>query len=93
MTNGLLHPYRWAIDRLERELGAGAVAAEASPDGREVLATVAAPEGREPYVVVLRDPVLGNVNGLADPEGFLTAEVRFARAWLEGKSRRSRTYG
>lgn len=93
-TNGLLHPYRWALELLERELGAGSVAAEASPDGGTVTAAVSgSEEGREPYLVVLRDPVLGNVNGLADPEGFLAAEVGFARAWLEGKSKRRRTYG
>lgn len=92
MTNGLLHAYRWAIERLERELGADAVAAEASADGRRVVVRVAAPEGREPYEIVLRDPVLGNVNGFADPAGFLDAEVRFARAWFEGKSRRRRSY-
>jgi hypothetical protein len=92
VTNGLLHPYGWALERLERELGAGAVAAEASADGRRVVVRLAGPEGREPYEIVLRDPVLGNVNGFADPEGFLTAELRFARAWFEGKSRRRRSY-
>ena len=92
MTNGLLHPYHWALERLERELGAGAVDAEASPDGGRVVVRIAGPEGRDPYEIVLRDPVLGNVNGFADPEGFLDAEVRFARAWFEGKSRRRRSY-
>jgi hypothetical protein len=93
MTNGLLHQYEWALARLEREFGADAVAAEASPDGRRVAVTIAGGEGREPYEVLLRDPVLGNVNGVADPEGFLAAEVGFARAWRDGKSRRRRTYG
>jgi hypothetical protein len=93
MTNGLLHQYEWALARLEREFGAGAVAAEASPDGRRVAVTVAGGEGREPYEVLLRDPVLGNVNGFADPAGFLDAEVRFARGWFEGTSPRRRTYG
>lgn len=92
MTNGLLHPYRWALERLERELGAGAVDAEASPDGQRVVVRIAGPEGRDPYEIVLRDPVLGNVNGFAEPEAFLDAEVRFARAWFEGKSRRRRSY-
>ena len=92
MTNGLLHPYGWALERLDREFGAGAVAAEASADGRRVTATVSGADGRAPYEIVLRDPVLGNVNGFADPEGFLAAEMRSARAWLEGRSERRRSY-
>jgi hypothetical protein len=92
--NGHLQPYEWALRRLAEEFGAGTVSAVASPAGDKVAAAVAAPDGgREPYVVILRDPVLGDANQLADPPAFLAGEIRFARDWVDGKSRRSRTFG
>lgn len=92
MIDGRLQPYEWARAHLAEQFGAEAVRLETSDDGRRVTATVARPEG-DPYTVLLRDPVLGNVNGLADPQGFVEAEARFARAFFDGKSRRQQTFG
>lgn len=91
MIDGRLQPYEWARARLAEQFGAEAVALETSEDGRRVTATIGRPEG-DPYTVMLRDPVLGNVNGLADPQGFVEAEAGFARAFFDGKSRRKRTF-
>ncbi|HEX2251961.1 MAG TPA: hypothetical protein VHQ65_01675 [Thermoanaerobaculia bacterium] len=95
--NGNLQPYEWALRRLVEEFGAEAVRATASPAGDKVAASIAAPAGdggaRVPYVVILCDPVLGDANRLADPPAFLAGEIRFAREWIEGKGRRSRTFG
>ncbi|HUO86422.1 MAG TPA: hypothetical protein VM617_03460 [Thermoanaerobaculia bacterium] len=97
MIDGRLHPYEWARDLLVREFGEESVHLEVGPDGSQVRALVGAQgEGGSepgPYVVLLRDPVLGNVNGFADPGGFLVAEIAAARAWLEGSSSRRRSYG
>lgn len=92
MIDGRLQPYEWARARLAAAFGDEAVRLETSDDGGRVTATVARPEG-EPYLVILRDPVLGNVNGLADPQGFVEAETRFARAFFDGTSRRRQTFG
>jgi hypothetical protein len=96
--NGNLQPYEWALRRLAEEFGAEAVSATVSPAGDKVAAAIAAPAGedgaaRVPYVVILRDPVLGDANGLADPPAFLAGEIGFARAWVDGMGRRNRTFG
>jgi hypothetical protein len=93
MESGTVQQYEWALGRLRDEFGDGAVEVVASPDGRQVAAAVRPDPDREPYVVILRDPVLGNVNGLADPGAFLDAEIGYARAFLDGRSPRARSFG
>jgi hypothetical protein len=93
-SNGHIQQFEWALERLRREFGGELVAVEVDDDGRRILADVQPPEGdRRPYRVVLADPVLGDVNRVADPHAFLDAEIVFARAWFEGKAKRFRTYG
>jgi hypothetical protein len=93
-SNGHIQQLEWALERLRREFGGERVAVEVGDDGRRVVADVRPPEGdRRPYRMVLADPVLGDVNRVADPPAFLDAEIGFARAWLEGKAKRFRTYG
>lgn len=94
VKNGYTQQFGWALERLRREFGEPRVKVEADDEGRRLVADVAPPEGdRRPYRVVLNDPVLGDVNRVADPGAFLTAEIGFARAWFDGKSKRFRTWG
>jgi hypothetical protein len=94
-SHGQTQQFEWALDRLRREFGAERVSVEVGDDGRRVAAEVRPPDGgdRRPYRVVLADPVLGDVNLVADPHAFLDAELGFARAWFEGRSKRFRTWG
>jgi hypothetical protein len=93
MESGYVQQYEWALASLREAFGDGAVEVVATPDGRRVAAAVRPEPDREPYLVILKDPVLGNVNGLADPPSLLAAEIAHAGAFFAGKSRRSRTYG
>jgi len=94
--SGHLQPFHWAVDRFAAAFGEDRVRPEISADGAQVTVAVEPGEGDPapgPYTVILRDPVLGNANRQADPQAWLEAELRHARAWLEGKSRRKRSYG
>lgn len=93
--NGITQPFEWALARLRREFGDDRVEVEVAEDGRKIRAAVAsgAEADQRPYTVILNDPILGDVNRISDPRAFLDAEVGFARAWFEGKSKRFRTFG
>lgn len=94
MNNGHTQPFDWALERLGREFGADRVSVKVAEDGRELTVAIAPEEGdQRPYTVVLNDPILGDVNRVADPPAFLDAEVGFARSWFAGESKRFRTYG
>lgn len=95
VSNGYSQQFEWALDRLREEFGDERVSLEVDDGGRSVDAFVA-PEGegeRDSYRVILKDPVLGDVNRVADPRAFLEAEVDSARSWCQGESKRRRTYG
>lgn len=94
VSNGRTQQFEWALERLRREFGGERVEVEVGDEGGRIVAEVGPPEGEgRSYRVVLNDPVLGDVNRVADPLAFLDAEIGFARSWFEGKSRRFRTYG
>lgn len=95
VSNGYSQQFEWALERLREEFGEERVSLEVGEGGRSVDAYVA-PEGdgeRNPYRVILKDPVLGDVNRVADPRAFVEAEVGYARSWCAGESERARTYG
>lgn len=95
-VSGHLQPFLWAVDRFGEAFGDRRVVAEISADGAQVTVSIAPGDGEPapgPYTVILRDPVLGNVNRQADPAAWLAAEIGHARAWLAGESRRRRTFG
>jgi|GEM_PF-4969524 len=98
VSNGYGQQFEWALERLRQEFGEERVSMEVSDGGRSVDAYVAPAgggegEGRDPYRMILKDPVLGDVNRVADPQAFVEAEVGYARSWCAGESKRARTFG
>lgn len=94
VNSGLSQQFDWALARLREEFGEEWVNLEVGDAGRSISAEVATAEGdRDAYRVILKDPVLGDVNRVADPVAFLEAEVGYARQWCQGESKRARTFG
>lgn len=93
--NGHTQQFEWALQRLREEFGSEQVEVEVGDEGRQVAALVHPGEGEErgPYRVMLKDPVLGDVNRISDPAAFVDAEVGHARQWVRGESKQRRTFG
>lgn len=98
MSDGYTQQFDWAVRRLREEFGDDRVSVRVEQEGEKLTAAVAGggngdDDGeREPYVVLFKDPILGDVNRISDPRAFLEGEIGNARKWLAGESRQRRTY-
>jgi hypothetical protein len=75
-------PYRWALDRLRRELGSERVDWDVRPDGDGAVLRVETP-GRPPALIELKSPVY-DLNRRPDRERELERKLAGLRAFLEG---------